>query len=131
MALEAQAFGMPQKIFPKKNLIQKIWNKVKYLQGAMGITEFSSIWSNNTYLELAKLQYIALWRRYGIVYLRQIFHKSETPPTVKVWVAAVRNTIQMEKLIYQHRGCSHKYEKLWDPWLDFLGGSDHGQASGS
>lgn len=50
--------------------------------------------------------------------------KSETPPTVKVWVVAVGNTMRMEKRIYQHMGCSRKYEKLWDLWLPDLAPAD-------
>lgn len=40
-----------------------------------GYTEFSPIWSNGTYLEIAKLQHVALWKWYGVLYIRHIFHK--------------------------------------------------------
>lgn len=50
-ALEALAFGKPDKLYLIYNLIQKIWNKMKYLQGVTGYTEFSLIWSNETYPE--------------------------------------------------------------------------------
>lgn len=37
----------------------------------------SPIWSNGTYLELVKLQHGARWKKYGIIYLRQLFHHEE------------------------------------------------------
>lgn len=46
---------------------------------------------------------------------------SEDPPTVKEWISAVGNMIRMEKMVYQHRGCSRKFEKFWGPWLDVPG----------
>lgn len=67
VALEALAFGKLHKIYPTYNLSQKIWNKTKYLQGVTGYTEFSLIWSIETYPEIAKLQYGALWKRYGVI----------------------------------------------------------------
>ena len=42
---------------------------------------------------------------------------SEMPPTVREWITALGNTLRMEKVIYQHRGCSRKFERLWDLWL--------------
>lgn len=71
-ALEASAFGKPQKSFPTYSLIQKIWNKVRYLQGATGFNEFSPIWANESYPELAKLQHADRWKRHGIFYLTQV-----------------------------------------------------------
>ena len=42
---------------------------------------------------------------------------SEEPPTVREWITALGSTLRMEKVIYQHRGCSGKFERLWDSWL--------------
>ena len=72
-ALEAQAFAKPHKKFPTFSLIQKVWNKVKYVQNAEGYTKYSPIWQNDTYIELAKLQSGARWRQYGITHLTHIF----------------------------------------------------------
>lgn len=43
--------------------------------------------------------------------------RSEAPPSFKGWITALGNILKMEKIIYQHRGCSKKIEKLWEPWL--------------
>lgn len=48
-------FGKPHKTYLTYNLIHKVWNKTKYLQEVKGFTEFSPIWLNEMYLELAKL----------------------------------------------------------------------------
>lgn len=31
------------------------------------------------------------------------------------------NTIRLEKYIYQHRGSTKNFEKIWDPWLAIPG----------
>ncbi|PIO41169.1 hypothetical protein AB205_0205770, partial [Aquarana catesbeiana] len=72
-ALEAMNFGKSNKKYPTYDLIQKIWSKTKYMQGVTGFTDYSPIWFNDTYPELAKMQNGAIWRRYGVLYIRQIF----------------------------------------------------------
>lgn len=39
VALEALAFAKPHKKYPTFNLIQKIWNKARYIQSVEGYTE--------------------------------------------------------------------------------------------
>lgn len=63
-----------------------------------------------------------------------IHWKSEDPPKIREWVKNVGKVLRMEKLIYQHRGCTLKYERLWALWLDVMGlarpsGSDYGLAT--
>lgn len=48
LALEAQAFGLPHKRYLTYNLIQKVWNKTKYLQNVTVYMEFSPIRCNDT-----------------------------------------------------------------------------------
>lgn len=43
------------------------------------------------------------------------------PPSVATWVTHMVNTLLMERYIYQHRGNSGKFERLWAPWLDTPG----------
>lgn len=86
MALEALAFAKPHKKYPTFSLIQKIWNKAKYIQNADGYTEYSPIWLNDTYTELAKLQNGTRWKQFGITHLKQIFRESVTHISSKYFV---------------------------------------------
>lgn len=54
LALEAQDFGILHERYPTYNLIQKVWNKTKYIQNVTGYTEFSPIQCNDTCMELVK-----------------------------------------------------------------------------
>lgn len=47
--------------------------------------------------------------------------KSEDPPTKQEWITQMGNTIRLEKIIFQHRGTSKKFEKLWAQWLGVPG----------
>lgn len=47
--------------------------------------------------------------------------KATDSPTLKVWIAQMEDTLRLEKYIYQHKGRPHKFNKLWDPWLDSPG----------
>lgn len=47
-----------------------------------------------------------------------VLWKSEDPPTKGEWVKNVGEVLRMEKPIYQHRGSTVKYERIWAPWLD-------------
>ena len=39
------------------------------------------------------------------------------PPTVQCWKKEVNDALPYKKLIYVHRGCPLKYEKVWGRWL--------------
>lgn len=41
---------------------------------------------------------------------------SPNPPEITHWIAEVNNTLPYKKLIYSHRGCPSKYDKIWDKW---------------
>lgn len=47
--------------------------------------------------------------------------KAVDPPTVTEWIAQIRDTLRLEKFIFQHKGRSGKFDKLWAPWLDTPG----------
>ena len=47
--------------------------------------------------------------------------KAVDPPTLKEWITQMGDTIRMERYVYQHRGCSRKFEQVWAPWLDSPG----------
>lgn len=38
------------------------------------------------------------------------------PPSVHQWIQMVNQILLHEKLIYEHRGCPKKSNKLWDVW---------------
>lgn len=40
-----------------------------------------------------------------------------TPPEFSQWVIEVNNVLPYKKLIYSHRGCPTKYEKIWERWV--------------
>lgn len=46
---------------------------------------------------------------------------SEEPPAHKEWINAIGELLQKEKIIYQHRGCPQKFEKIWGLWLNVPG----------
>ena len=46
---------------------------------------------------------------------------AEEPPSLKEWINIMGEMLRKEKVIYQHRGCSLKFEKLWGRWLDVPG----------
>lgn len=71
MGLEAQLFLKSNK--QPLTLRQKIWNKSRKLQGVQGFTNFSPIWGNRSYVELAKLQQGSRWHAYGVALLSHIF----------------------------------------------------------
>lgn len=73
MALEALSFTKPHKQYPTFSIVQKVWHKSKYLQKAVGYTDYSPIWHNDTYTELAKLQSGARWKAYGVTHLKKMF----------------------------------------------------------
>lgn len=39
------------------------------------------------------------------------------PPELSYCIAEVNNALPYKKLIYSHRGCPSKYERIWDRWL--------------
>lgn len=41
-----------------------------------------------------------------------------TPPNISTWKRDVNNTLPYKKLIYTHRGCTQKYSKVWDRWVE-------------
>lgn len=41
-----------------------------------------------------------------------------TPPTIQAWIREINLNLPYKKVIYRHRGCSAKYNKVWDRWLD-------------
>lgn len=47
--------------------------------------------------------------------------KATEPPVLKEWIAQMRESIRMEKYVFQHRGRPGKFERLWMPWLDTPG----------
>ena len=66
------------------------------------------------------------WSRYHKIMLREtLFTARKTitvkwiqvkPPAVKNWIRAVNQILPFEKVLYMHRGCSTKYNKIWDNW---------------
>lgn len=73
LGLEAQLFHKSNKLTPTLTLIQKVWNKGRQLQEVTGFTEYSPIWGNLSYVELAKLQQGPRWRSFGVILLSHIF----------------------------------------------------------
>lgn len=49
--------------------------------------------------------------------LIMVHWRSEDPPSIREWIHNIEELLCMEKLIYQHRGSTWKYERLWAPWL--------------
>ena len=47
--------------------------------------------------------------------------RAEAPPTLAEWINNIGMVLRMEKVVYQHRGNTHKFEKLWAKWLDVPG----------
>lgn len=43
------------------------------------------------------------------------------PPTSRMWLEQLGNTLRMEKCIYQHRGSSTKFSRVWGVWLSSPG----------
>ncbi|XP_040184732.1 uncharacterized protein LOC120917483 [Rana temporaria] len=80
MALEALAFAKPNKKYPTYNLIQKVWNKCKYVQQADGYTDYSPLWHNDTYTELAKLQIGGGWKSHGVTHIKHVFRHGRLRP---------------------------------------------------
>lgn len=39
------------------------------------------------------------------------------PPELAHWITEVNTVLPYKKLIYAHRGCPTKYEKIWEKWL--------------
>lgn len=71
--MKALAYAKSNKRFPTYALMQKIWNKLRQLQGVEGFTKYSPIWANRYYEELMWLDCGARWRRYGVTHVRHIF----------------------------------------------------------
>ena len=40
------------------------------------------------------------------------------PPELSHWLAEVNSVLPYKKLVYSHRGCPAKYEKIWGKWLN-------------
>lgn len=59
-----------------------------------------------------------LFQAYKILLL---IWKSPDPPSYQMWVTNMGHTLIFEKYLYQHRGCSGKFERLWARWLDTPG----------
>lgn len=47
------------------------------MQGVLGFTEYSPIWGNFSYVELAKLQQGPRWRTFGVTLLSHIFNNGK------------------------------------------------------
>lgn len=47
--------------------------------------------------------------------------KAVEPPTLKEWISQMGDTLSLEKYIFQHIGCSHKFNDMWDSWLNSPG----------
>lgn len=43
--------------------------------------------------------------------------KSVRAPAHKDWVSSMGHTLRLERLIFQHCGCSYKFDRLRDDWL--------------
>lgn len=43
--------------------------------------------------------------------------RQETP-SFAMWMAAINAALPYKRLIFQHRGCPSKFNKLWDKWLE-------------
>lgn len=71
--LESQLFAKSNRLFPTYRLMHKIWGKFKQLLEVTGFTNFSLIWNNTTYHELAKCIYAPNWGAYGITHMKHIF----------------------------------------------------------
>lgn len=64
-ALESSCFNMSNSLFPTYSLLQKVWLKVRSLQGVIGFTEYSPIWHNSVHTELVKLPCAGMWKHWG------------------------------------------------------------------
>ena len=53
--------------------------------------------------------------------LIMVHWRAEAPPTRAEWITNIGTMLRMEKLVYQHRGNAHKFERLWAKWLDVPG----------
>lgn len=42
---------------------------------------------------------------------------SQSPPTIEMWLANMRIPLQYERLIYQSRGNTNWFSKIWGCWL--------------
>lgn len=41
-----------------------------------------------------------------------------SPPTFRDWIKMVNLSLPYKKVIYKHRGCPAKYNRIWDKWID-------------
>lgn len=53
--------------------------------------------------------------------LIMVHWKSEDPPSIRERIHNIGEVLRMEKLIYQRRGSTQRYERLWALWLDAPG----------
>lgn len=44
--------------------------------------------------------------------------RNTPPPTVQAWIGEINSNLPYKKVIYRHRGCPAKYNKVWDRLLD-------------
>lgn len=78
--LQALAFTKSNKLFPTYVLMQKIWNKVRQLQGVNGFTGYNPIWDNRYYKKLQSLPRAARWRSFGVTHLVYIIANGKMSP---------------------------------------------------
>lgn len=39
-------------------------------------------------------------------------------PTIQAWIDEINKTLPYKRVLYSHRGCPAKYNKIWDRWLN-------------
>lgn len=61
-----------------------------------------------------------MWTRSLYLARKLILQKriSPIPPSHKQWCDVLNFTLRMENLTYKHRGCPHKFQKIWSWWVD-------------
>ena len=78
--LEALWYAKSNKRFPTYVLMQKVWNKVRMMQGVTGYTKYSPIWDNLHYREIAKIPYGSRWKQHGISLMSHIVRAGRLRP---------------------------------------------------
>lgn len=62
------------------------------------------------------------WTHHDRIFLSEtlfLARKSvDNSPTISQWISWVNQTVGMEKVVYKHRGCPQKFQKVWGKWCE-------------
>lgn len=109
--LEALQYNKSNKLFPTYALMQKIWNKVRMLQGVEGFTRYSPIWENNHYSEIAKIPYGPKWQQYGVSHMVHIIGDGKLRP-----FSELREAFQLPgSMLFYYRQLKHAIDAQRGP----------------